>query len=247
MNCTTYQLSRSLCLFCPFFFGLVFCHCSFIGKVVSDLNVSSRRIARAVNRTSGIAESYRTHRGGGTFESGHKVKMSVLAEVNWTWWTRNCRQSPIELIARKVVWEANCRILVKTSYFYIFVLKKSIKMHSRPVFLRALRLRQQPLPARRFLPPQSLRPISSTARLLDESKKSEQQSQKKKSTNDEPITPRSPWAVFTQVLKEEIEKNKGWQDNVKQLQGDVDKFADSAAMKRAKDVYEKTRVSRLNR
>ncbi|KAE8543387.1 hypothetical protein D1P53_000094 [Cryptococcus gattii VGV] len=118
-------------------------------------------------------------------------------------------------------------------------------MHSRPVFLRALRLRQQPLPARRFLLPQSLRPISSTARLLDESKKSEQQSQKKKSGNDEPITPRSPWAVFTQVLKEEIEKNKGWQDNVKQLQGDVDKFADSAAMKRAKDVYEKTRLTNL--
>ncbi|KGB76097.1 import inner membrane translocase subunit tim44 [Cryptococcus deuterogattii 99/473] len=118
-------------------------------------------------------------------------------------------------------------------------------MHSRPVFLRALRLRQQPLPARRFLPPQSLRPISSTARLLDESKKSEQQSQKKKSGNDEPITPRSPWAVFTQVLKEEIEKNKGWQDNVKQLQGDVDKFADSAAMKKAKDVYEKTRLTNL--
>lgn len=124
MNCTTYQLPRSLCLFCPFFFGLVFCHCSFIGKVVSDLNVSSRRIARVVNRMSGIAESYRTHRGGRTFESGHKAKMSVLAEVDWTWWTRNCRQSPIELIARKVVWEANCRILVKTSYFYIFVLKK---------------------------------------------------------------------------------------------------------------------------
>lgn len=137
--------------------------------------------------------------------------------------------------------------IVKTHYFYIFLYKKrSIKMHSRPVFLRALRLRQQPLPARRFLPPQSLRPISSTARLLDESKKSEQQSQKKKSGNDEPITPRSPWAVFTQVLKEEIEKNKGWQDNVKQLQGDVDKFADSAAMKRAKDVYEKTRVSWFN-
>ncbi|WVQ81631.1 hypothetical protein IAT38_003755 [Cryptococcus sp. DSM 104549] len=126
-------------------------------------------------------------------------------------------------------------------------------MHSRPVFLRALKLRQQPLlPARRFLPPTqlpALRPLSTSSRLLNESKeqdKSSQSQQKKKAPEPEHnAAPQSPWKVFTQVLREEIEKNKGWQDNVKQLQGDVDKFADSAAMKRAKDVYEKTRITNL--
>lgn len=44
------------------------------------------------------------------------------------------------------------------------------------------------------------------------------------------------------VFREEIEKNKGWQDNVKQLQGDVDKFADSAALKKSKELYERMRV-----
>jgi import inner membrane translocase subunit TIM44 len=51
--------------------------------------------------------------------------------------------------------------------------------------------------------------------------------------------------VFAQVLKEEISKNKAWQDNVKQLQGDVDKLADSQAMKRAREVYERARVRKL--
>ncbi|TYJ54333.1 hypothetical protein B9479_004998 [Cryptococcus floricola] len=114
-------------------------------------------------------------------------------------------------------------------------------MHSRPVFLRALRLRQAPLQPR-LLPirPQSLRPISSTARLLDDKK-----SEKKRQQPEDNGPPRSPWAVFTQVLKEEINKNKGWQDNVKQLQGDVDKMADSAAMKKMRESYEKARLANL--
>jgi import inner membrane translocase subunit TIM44 len=45
------------------------------------------------------------------------------------------------------------------------------------------------------------------------------------------------------VLKEEISKNKAWQENVKTLQGDVDKMADSAAMQRARELYERARVS----
>ncbi len=48
------------------------------------------------------------------------------------------------------------------------------------------------------------------------------------------------------VFREEIEKNKGWQDNVKQLQGDVDKSADSAALKKSKEIYERMRVGFLD-
>ncbi|OCF34145.1 import inner membrane translocase subunit tim44 [Kwoniella heveanensis CBS 569] len=136
-------------------------------------------------------------------------------------------------------------------------------MRSRPVFLRALRLRQQPILAARVFPRvavapspfshpavlTALRPISTSSRLLEESKQKEKEAGKEKEKSRPPpednAPPQSPWKVFTQVLKEEIEKNKGWQDNVKQLQGDVDKFADSAAMKRARDVYEKTRITNL--
>lgn len=44
------------------------------------------------------------------------------------------------------------------------------------------------------------------------------------------------------VLKDELKKNRELQDNVKQLQGDVDKFQDSGAMKKAKAAYERARV-----
>jgi hypothetical protein len=39
-------------------------------------------------------------------------------------------------------------------------------------------------------------------------------------------------AVPARTLKEELQKNRELQDNVKQLQGDVDKLADSEAMKK---------------
>lgn len=45
-----------------------------------------------------------------------------------------------------------------------------------------------------------------------------------------------------EVLKDELKKNRELQDNVKQLQGDVDKFQDSEAMKKAKAAYERARV-----
>jgi import inner membrane translocase subunit TIM44 len=54
--------------------------------------------------------------------------------------------------------------------------------------------------------------------------------------------PQSPFKVFVQTLKEELQKNRELQDNVKQLQGDVDKLADSEAMKKAREAYEKARV-----
>lgn len=59
--------------------------------------------------------------------------------------------------------------------------------------------------------------------------------------------PQSPFKVFVQTLKEELQKNRELQDNVKQLQGDVDKLADSEAMKKAKEAYEKARVSGIRR
>lgn len=58
--------------------------------------------------------------------------------------------------------------------------------------------------------------------------------------NDE--LPKSPFQTFVEVLKDELKKNRELQDNVKQLQGDVDKFQDSEAMKRAKAAYERARV-----
>ncbi|KAI1796595.1 mitochondria import inner membrane translocase TIM44 subunit [Ganoderma leucocontextum] len=55
--------------------------------------------------------------------------------------------------------------------------------------------------------------------------------------------PKSPFQTFVEVLKEELRKNRELQDNVKQLQGDVEKFQDSEAMKRAKEAYERARLT----
>lgn len=44
------------------------------------------------------------------------------------------------------------------------------------------------------------------------------------------------------MLKDELRKSREIQDNMKQLQGDVDKFQDSEAMKRARAAYERARV-----
>ncbi|KIK55325.1 hypothetical protein GYMLUDRAFT_175792 [Collybiopsis luxurians FD-317 M1] len=55
--------------------------------------------------------------------------------------------------------------------------------------------------------------------------------------------PKSPFQTFVDVLKEELKKNRELQDNVKQLQGDVDKFQDSEAMKKARAAYERARLT----
>lgn len=54
--------------------------------------------------------------------------------------------------------------------------------------------------------------------------------------------PKSPFQTFVEVLKDELKKNRELQENVKQLQGDVDKFQDSEAMKKARAAYERARV-----
>jgi import inner membrane translocase subunit TIM44 len=54
--------------------------------------------------------------------------------------------------------------------------------------------------------------------------------------------PKSPFQTFVDVLKDELRKNRELQDNVKQLQGDVDKLQDLEAMKKARAAYERARV-----
>ena len=58
--------------------------------------------------------------------------------------------------------------------------------------------------------------------------------------------PKSPFAAFVEVLKEELKKNRELRENVKQLQGDVDRLQDSEAMKKAKEAYERARVCSLS-
>lgn len=55
--------------------------------------------------------------------------------------------------------------------------------------------------------------------------------------------PKNPLRVFFDVLKEEIKSSEDFQVNVKQLQGDVDKFADSKAMQASRKMYESAKVS----
>lgn len=54
--------------------------------------------------------------------------------------------------------------------------------------------------------------------------------------------PKSPFQTFVDVLRDELRKNRELQDNVKQLQGDVDKLQDSEALKKARAMYERARV-----
>ncbi|KAF8329512.1 uncharacterized protein EI90DRAFT_3062857 [Cantharellus anzutake] len=55
--------------------------------------------------------------------------------------------------------------------------------------------------------------------------------------------PKSPFKTFVEVLQEEIRKNRQLEENVLKLQGDVTKMQDSEAMKRAKDMYERARLT----
>ncbi len=55
-------------------------------------------------------------------------------------------------------------------------------------------------------------------------------------------TPRSPFAVFVQTLKEELKKSQMMQENLQQLQGEAGKINDSESMKQAKAAYERMRI-----
>jgi import inner membrane translocase subunit TIM44 len=124
-------------------------------------------------------------------------------------------------------------------------------MKSRPSQLRSLRLRSptlSPLVRATLIRPTS-QPFSTSSAVRNAESKKDDKSEKKEEEKkrapppEDNAPPQSPFKVFANVLKEEIAKNKAWQDNVKQLGGEVDKLADSAAMKRARDVYERARVS----
>lgn len=72
----------------------------------------------------------------------------------------------------------------------------------------------------------------------EQNKKKQQQEE-----NDTTVEGRSPFAAFVEVLRDEVRKNREWQDSVKQLGGEVSKVQDSEAMQRAKAMYERARVS----
>lgn len=81
----------------------------------------------------------------------------------------------------------------------------------------------------------------------DESSSSSNNKKEKSKAKEEPtdttVPGRSPFQAFVDVMKEEIRKNREFQESVKQLQGEATKVQDSEAMKKAKDVYERARVS----
>ncbi|GAA5932972.1 hypothetical protein JCM3775_005279 [Rhodotorula graminis] len=60
---------------------------------------------------------------------------------------------------------------------------------------------------------------------------------------DSTVEGRSPFAAFVEVLRDEVRKNREWQDSVKQLGGEVSKVQDSEAMQRAKIMYERARLA----
>ncbi|GAA5961807.1 hypothetical protein JCM8115_001426 [Rhodotorula mucilaginosa] len=74
----------------------------------------------------------------------------------------------------------------------------------------------------------------------DKDKKKKQQQAEE---NDSTVEGRSPFAAFVEVLREEVRKNREWQDSVKQLGGEVSKVQDSEAMQRAKAMYERARLT----
>lgn len=54
----------------------------------------------------------------------------------------------------------------------------------------------------------------------------------------------SPLKVFVDTIREQIKKNKEIQEGVKSLQDESGKLAESDALKKAKEMYEKAKVSR---
>lgn len=107
-------------------------------------------------------------------------------------------------------------------------LRAAIVTSSAPVQIRAL------LYARSSLRPTSLR----AHRVISQSSSASFHSSSRRQDEQ----PKSPFQTFVEVLREELRKNRELQDNVKQLQGDVDKFQDSEAMRKARAAYERARV-----
>ncbi|EKM49923.1 uncharacterized protein PHACADRAFT_32796 [Phanerochaete carnosa HHB-10118-sp] len=101
-------------------------------------------------------------------------------------------------------------------------LRRAVLSQATPTHIRlALRAHAAPLTLSRPLPPFSAVLPASSSSFHSSARRS-----------NEP--PKSPFQTFVEVLREELRKNRELQDNVKQLQGDVDKFQDSEAMKKAR-------------
>lgn len=64
----------------------------------------------------------------------------------------------------------------------------------------------------------------------------------KEESNSHVQAGKSPWATFKETLRSELEKNREFRENVKTLGGEVGKVQDSAVMRKAKEMYEKTQV-----
>lgn len=117
-------------------------------------------------------------------------------------------------------------------------------MKSTATTARLIARSRRPVPSTSFL-----RPFSSTPSTLaanpDPSSSTSSEEPKQKAKPDEPDTTvpgRSPFQAFVDVMRDEIRKNREFQESVKQLQGEASKVQDSEAMKKAKDVYERARV-----
>ncbi|PKI84192.1 protein translocase subunit [Malassezia vespertilionis] len=55
-------------------------------------------------------------------------------------------------------------------------------------------------------------------------------------------TPRSPFQVFVQTLREELTKSREFQENMRQLQGRTEKFQDTETMRKAREAYDRARI-----
>ncbi|WFD29085.1 protein translocase subunit [Malassezia sp. CBS 17886] len=55
-------------------------------------------------------------------------------------------------------------------------------------------------------------------------------------------SPRSPFQVFAETLREELSKSRDMQDNLKQLHGESTKLQDSETMRKAREAYERARI-----
>lgn len=75
----------------------------------------------------------------------------------------------------------------------------------------------------------------------------QQKKQKKKAEEDTGPVGKSPFSVFVDVLREELQKSREMNENIRQLQGETTKAMDSETMKKMKAAYEKARVSRYYR
>jgi hypothetical protein len=75
------------------------------------------------------------------------------------------------------------------------------------------------------------------------SSKKEQKSKKQTNEDRGGQAGKSPFSVFVDVLREELQKSREMNENIRQLQGETTKAMDSEAMKKMKAAYEKARVS----